>query len=78
MIAKIVIISFIIFLIAFYVPPILYFTKGWFKGFFHDIMGWHQPDNNVPIWYDGCSDHCKCKYCGEDIMQDSQGNWFLR
>ena len=41
----------------------------------HDILGWHKPDDS-PKWSDGCSVHSKCKYCGEDIMQDSQGNWF--
>lgn len=62
-------------LILFYVPPVLYFQAGWFKFWFHDVLKWHQPDNS-PQWSDGCSVHSKCKWCGEDIMQDSQGNWF--
>ena len=55
--------------------PILYIKFGWFKKFYHDILHWHEPDDS-PSWYDGCSIHCKCKYCGKDIMQDSQRNWF--
>ena len=65
----------IIFLVSFYVPPILYFKNDWFKIFFHDVLGCHQPDSTLK-WYDGCSEHSNCKHCGKDIMQDSQGNWF--
>ena len=70
-----VFLGFIAFLIAFYVPPVLYFKFGWFSKWFHNVLKWHQPDNS-PHGYDGCSIHAKCKWCGEDIMQDSQGNWF--
>ena len=42
----------------------------------HDILGWHDPDPNEERWSDGCSDHCHCRYCGKEIMMDSQGNWF--
>ena len=73
--SAIIMICFVAVLILFYVPPILYFKKGWFHRWFHDVMHWHQPDNS-PMWSDGCSTHAKCKWCGEDIMQDSQGNWF--
>ena len=45
------------------------------KRFYHDILGWHKP-NNADMRFDGCSLHSKCKFCGKDIMQDSQGNWF--
>ena len=61
--------------IVFYIPIILYFRKGLFKRWFHDVLHWHVPDNS-PKWSDGCSTHAKCKHCGADIMQDSQGNWF--
>lgn len=70
-----VIFWFVLFLVVFYVPPILYFKFGWFKTFYHDVLKWHQPDDS-PEWNDGASMHARCKYCGEDIMQDSQGNWF--
>lgn len=60
--------SFIIF-----APMILYFDFGWFKGFYHDVLGWHEP---IDEWeFDGCV-HSVCKYCGKEIMRDSQGNWF--
>ena len=61
--------SFIIF-----APMILYFEFGWFKWFYHDVLGWHKPTDEKE--FDGCSLHSKCKYCGKEIMQDSQGNWF--
>lgn len=57
-----------------FVMPILYFRFGWFKFFYHDVMGWHIPIEEQE--FDGCSFTSICKYCGEKIMQDSQGNWF--
>ena len=54
---------------------VLYFKLGWFKFFYHDILGWHTPDDS-PMRSDGLSTHAICKHCGKDIMQDSQGNWF--
>lgn len=41
---------------------------------YHDIMGWHKP--NEKIGFDGASFTSKCKICGKEILQDSQGNWF--
>lgn len=58
-----------------YIGPGLYFGLGLFKTYYHDFLHWHTPDDS-PQWSDGCSQHCKCRYCGKDIMQDSQGNWF--
>lgn len=55
--------------------PAIYLKTGLFKKLFHDILGWHLPDDS-PQWCDGCSIHSTCRYCGADIMQDSQGNWF--
>lgn len=45
------------------------------KWFFHDIMGWHKPDETYS--YDGCSSHSRCRFCKQKIMEDSQGNWFV-
>lgn len=53
----------------------LYFKFGFLKAYYHDFLGWHVPENTL-YWNDGCSEHTICKYCGKDIMQDSQGNWF--
>ena len=52
----------------------IYIKTGAFKFFYHDVLKWHRPIHTV--WSDGCSFCSKCKYCGKEIMQDSQGNWF--
>ena len=54
----------------------LYLWLGWFKRFYHDLLGWHRPDESLDESFDGCSVCSVCKYCGKEIMQDSQGNWF--
>ena len=72
-IALIILASVLILLLVF--SPI-YLLTGFGKLFYHDILGWHMPDNSVNKTFDGCSVHSKCKHCGKDIMQDSQGNWF--
>ena len=61
--------------IIFLIASIIYLKTGLFKIFYHDVLGWHQPDNS-PQWSDGCSTHSICKHCGAEIIQDSQGNWF--
>jgi hypothetical protein len=53
----------------------LYFKFGLFKFWYHDFLEWHTPDDS-PMRFDGCSVHARCKHCGREIMQDSQGNWF--
>ena len=53
----------------------LYIKFGWLAFWYHDVLGWHEPDDS-PQWYDMCNHHARCKYCGKEIMQDSQGNWF--
>jgi hypothetical protein len=55
---------------------ILYFKFGFGKGLYHDIMGWHMPKEDEANTFDGYSIHNHCKFCGEEIIQDSQGNWF--
>lgn len=62
------------FILIFFVPILLYEKFGWFKWFYHDILWWHKPTDERE--FDGCSLHSRCKYCGREIMQDSQGNWF--
>lgn len=71
MISVIVLVGFIL---IFFVPIILYEKFGLFKWFYHDIMGWHMPTDEKE--FDGCNICSHCKYCGKEIMQDSQGNWF--
>lgn len=40
-------------------------------------IGWHSP---AKYWeyvkFDGCSEHCRCPWCGYVGMVDSQGNLF--
>lgn len=63
-------------LVLFLLSSLLYLKFGWFKRLFHDLMEWHTPDKEKEQYYDNLSLHATCKYCGKDIMQDSQGNWF--
>ncbi len=39
------------------------------------FLGWHKPKSGIG-GFDGCSFTSICKYCGKEIMRDSQGNWF--
>ena len=55
---------------------LLFLSLGWFKLFYHDILKWHIPRSTAKRWIRGGSMHARCKYCGKEIMQDSQGNWF--
>ena len=59
-----------------WITGVLYLvTKGRvFKWFYHNVLEWHLP--NEEQRFDGCSIHSTCKFCGKEIMQDSQGNWF--
>ena len=55
---------------------IIYMISGGrlFKRVYHDIMGWHLPDNTKKT--EGINTCSKCKICKKDIIRDSQGNWF--
>ena len=66
------IIAIILFTIVF--GDLLYMWRGLGKWFYHDILRWHMPTDSQG--FDGCSFTSTCKYCGKEIMQDSQGNWF--
>jgi hypothetical protein len=54
----------------------LYEKLGLFKWFYHDMLHWHEPDQNKEMSWHGINLHATCKYCGKEIIQDSQGNWF--
>lgn len=60
----------------FILGSLLFFIFGWFKFFYHDILLWHRPAKGERQSFDGCNIHSVCRYCGKEIMQDSQGNWF--
>lgn len=61
-------------LALFLVLAILYLTIGWNKWLFHNLLGWHKPIKEKT--FKGINIISKCKYCGKEIAQDSQGNWF--
>jgi hypothetical protein len=44
------------------------------RRFLHNVLGWHS--SNDTLGWNGTSFTSHCKYCGERILQDSQGNWF--
>lgn len=48
--------------------------KELIKKFLCNFLGWHEP--TTKIIFDGFNLTSTCKYCGKQIMQDSQGNWF--
>lgn len=52
----------------------IYQSTGFGKWFFDRILSWHKPVDNVERY--GPFNTSKCRYCGKQIMQDSQGNWF--
>lgn len=41
---------------------------------FSCCLEYHRPTGKVG--FDGCSLSCVCKKCGDELLQDSQGNWF--
>lgn len=61
------------FLLVCLICGILYVWFGWFKVVYHDIFGWHEPDEMKAAEFDGVNWHCTCKYCHEPIIK---GNWF--
>ena len=43
--------------------------------FFHDVLEWHDGDGSN-VTFDGCSLVSRCKRCGKQVLQDSNGDWF--
>lgn len=66
----------IAFFLLYWTASVLYSRFGWFKRFFHDTLDWHCPDPSIVPYYDSGRVHTRCKYCNEDIVKDSSGNWF--
>lgn len=62
--------------LTFLICALLYLKYGMFKSIYHDKLKWHKPRNENTTEFDGCNFHNTCKYCGKEIIQDSQGNWF--
>lgn len=65
-----------ILLVACFIWSFTDWRPGFLVEFCHNKLGWHEPDENEPLMFDGCSMRSKCKWCGKEILQDSQGNWF--
>lgn len=61
-------------LALFLVLAILYLAIGWNRWLFHNLLGWHKPIKEKT--FKGINIISKCRYCGKEIAQDSQGNWF--
>lgn len=61
-------------LVLFLVLAILYLAIGWNKWLFYNLLGWHKPIKEKT--FRGINIISKCKYCGKEIAQDSQCNWF--
>ena len=40
------------------------------------IFGWHNGNGSTEAKFDGVTVHSTCSKCGQEVMQDSQGNWF--
>ena len=59
---------------VFLVLASVYESTGFGKCLFDKILGWHEPVDKIE--FNGMSYCSRCKYCGKQIMQDSQGNWF--
>lgn len=54
-----------------------FFRKiGIFKKIYHDMFGWHIPGRDALLTSDGVNIKSTCEICHEEIMRDSQGNWF--
>lgn len=73
---KDILIGLTVFLVCWYIPIILYLNFGTFKRWFHGVLEWHRPDK-TRTWNDGRATYSQCKWCGKEIMRDSQGNWLV-
>jgi len=39
-------------------------------------LGWHDGSRSI-LEFDGISIHGRCRFCGRQVMMDSNGNWFV-
>ena len=63
-------------LITLFLSP-FYFIKGWFKKFYHDMLGWHYPikTEDGDIFYDEYGFGI-CEHCRKEIHKNYlTGNW---
>lgn len=64
----------IVILSTMFVSSILYLKFGLFKTFYHDFMGWCEPDDEIK--FNGVGGVSHCKYCKKRIIEDGHGGWF--
>ncbi len=57
-----------------YLCIFLYIKYGFLKNFYHDFLGWCEPEDKQ--YFAGINIASTCKYCKKRILQDSQGGWF--
>lgn len=74
---ELIVILLVVLLVFFFIASITYLKLGIGKWFYHDILEWHMTDNTGVYRYDGLNLKTICRHCRKEIMQDSQGNWFL-
>lgn len=55
-----------------WIAGIFYMLTGRPKWLFHDVMEWHRPRDDERS---ACECY-HCKYCGIEIVSDSQENWY--
>lgn len=69
---------FLIIIAVMWISGIIYLISGGriFNRFFHNVMEWHLPNDKEPQGFDGVNIHAHCRFCGKEIEQDSQGNWY--
>lgn len=58
-------------IIVFILMVLSIFINHWF---FCYTFGWHKAPKEQ--YFNGFNLSGKCPVCGEDVMKDSQGNWF--
>lgn len=65
-----------IILTCFWLGSLLYLYNGFCKWFYHNILGWHMPDNGNYDIHSSRIVH-RCKYCEGNLIKDQRGNWIL-
>jgi hypothetical protein len=43
--------------------------------FAHDKLGWGYPTKGIE-GFDGASFEAHCRFCGQKLLMDSNGDWF--
>lgn len=57
-------------------PSTLYFKRGIFRRYYHDVLLLHVPDEANTFTFKRGSPYCKCKWCKREDAQYCQENLF--